>query len=182
PPRSMPSCCRSSRALRCWSWSAAAFWPTGRSSSSPKPAIGATSTTSSSSCVDNTSNLLVAFWYHPAIVRPTSGSAMQLAEIHCHLMVSCQPVPGGAMDRADMVVGFALAALAGGARALRVESLPYLRAVRAVTAAPIVGIVKHDLPDTPVRITPTIEEAVALCEAGADIVAVDATRRPRPAS
>ena len=107
---------------------------------------------------------------------------MQLAEIHGHLMVSCQPVPGGAMDRADMVVGFALAALAGGARALRVESLPYLRAVRAATAAPIVGIVKHDLPDTPVRITPTIEEAVALCEAGADIVAVDATRRPRPAS
>jgi N-acetylmannosamine-6-phosphate 2-epimerase/N-acetylmannosamine kinase len=86
------------------------------------------------------------------------------------------------MDRADMVVGFALAALAGGAKALRVESLPYLRAVRAATDAPLVGIIKHDLPDTPVRITPTIAEAVALCEAGADIVAVDATRRPRPAS
>lgn len=107
---------------------------------------------------------------------------MQLEDLRHGLMVSCQPVPDGPMDRAEMVAGFALAALAGGARALRVESVPYLRAVRAATGAPIVGIIKHDRPDTAVRITPTVEQAVALCEAGADIVAVDATRRPRPAS
>ena len=107
---------------------------------------------------------------------------MQLEHLKHGLMVSCQPVPGGPMDNAATITALALAALAGGARALRVESLPYLRAVRAVTRAPIVGIIKQDRTDTEVRITPTVEQAVALCDAGADIVAFDATRRSRPAS
>src|SRR6185312_14836912 len=78
------------------------------------------------------------------------------------------------------VVAFALAAIDGGARALRIESLHYLRAVRSATTVPIVGIIKDDRDDTAVRITPTVEQALALCDAGADIVAFDATRRPRP--
>lgn len=107
---------------------------------------------------------------------------MKLVDLEHTLVVSCQPVPDGPMDNADCVVAFALAALAGGASALRIESLPYVRAVRAVTSAPIIGIVKHDRTDTEIRITPTIELAEALCEAGSDIVAFDATRRMRPAS
>lgn len=98
------------------------------------------------------------------------------------LIVSCQPVPGGPMDQAEMVVGFALAALASGATALRIESVDYLRAVRAATPAPIVGIVKRDLPDSDVRITPWLSDAEALADAGADIIAFDATGRSRPAS
>lgn len=98
------------------------------------------------------------------------------------LIVSCQPVPGGPMDSAEMVVGFALAALAAGATALRIESVDYLRAVRAATSAPIVGIVKRDLTDSEVRITPWLSDAEALADAGADIVAFDATARSRPAS
>lgn len=46
------------------------------------------------------------------------------------LIVSCQPVKGGAMDNAVMVVGFALAAIDGGAAGLRVESADYVAAVR----------------------------------------------------
>lgn len=96
------------------------------------------------------------------------------------LIVSCQPVPGGPMDSTECVVGFALAACAGGAAGLRIESLKYLEAVRARTDAPIIGIIKRDLNDFTIRITPTCAEAEALCMAGADIVAFDATRRPRP--
>lgn len=96
------------------------------------------------------------------------------------LIVSCQPVKGGPMDRADMVVGFALAALDGGAAALRIESAEYVAAVRAATDRPIVGLVKRDLDDSPVRITPWLEDVDALADAGADIIAYDATRRPRP--
>ncbi|HTJ57324.1 MAG TPA: putative N-acetylmannosamine-6-phosphate 2-epimerase [Devosiaceae bacterium] len=107
---------------------------------------------------------------------------MRIEDLKHSLTVSCQPVPGGPMDNAEAVVGFALAAIAGGAKALRIESLPYLRAVRQATDAPIVGIIKEDREDTEVRITPLVEQAVALAEAGADIVAFDATRRPRPAS
>lgn len=107
---------------------------------------------------------------------------MLIDDLRESLIVSCQPVPGGPMDSAGMVVGFALAALDGGARGLRVESIPYVKAVRARTEAPIVGIVKEDRTDTAVRITPLVEQAVGLVDAGADIVAFDATRRPRPAS
>lgn len=107
---------------------------------------------------------------------------MQRDDLKNSLLVSCQPVPDGPMDHPEMVVGFALAALSGGAGALRIESLPYLRAVRPVTRAPIVGIIKRDLDDSPVRITPYIEDAEALADAGADIVAFDGTDRIRPAS
>lgn len=105
---------------------------------------------------------------------------MQPSDLENALIVSCQPVPGGPLDDARSVTGFALAALAGGARALRIESLAYVRAVRERTDAPIIGLVKQDRADTAVRITPTTELAGALCDAGADIVAFDATRRPRP--
>lgn len=84
------------------------------------------------------------------------------------------------MDNTACVVGFALAALASGAIGLRIESLAYVEAVRAVTDAPIIGIIKHDLDDYDVRITPTAAMGRDLSVAGADIVAFDATARPRP--
>ena len=96
------------------------------------------------------------------------------------LIVSCQPVTGGPMDRPDIVAAFALAAIDGGARGLRIEGIANLRAVRAVTAVPVIGLVKTDLPDSPVRISPLLDHVDALIAAGADIVAFDATDRPRP--
>jgi putative N-acetylmannosamine-6-phosphate epimerase len=105
---------------------------------------------------------------------------MPVQRLRNGLVVSCQPVPGGAMDRTDIVVAFAQAALAGGAAGLRIESPAHVAAVRSVTDAPIIGIVKRDLPDSPVRITPTLRDVAALRAAGADVIAVDATLRPRP--
>ncbi|WDR03020.1 putative N-acetylmannosamine-6-phosphate 2-epimerase [Devosia algicola] len=107
---------------------------------------------------------------------------MLLERFKHRLIVSCQPVTGGPMDNAEAVVGFALAAEAGGAAALRIESITYLKAVRPRTTLPIVGIIKRDLDNSPVRITPFIADAIGLCEAGADIVAFDATDRVRPAN
>lgn len=99
------------------------------------------------------------------------------------LVVSCQPVVGGPMDGPDFVVGFALAALAGGARGLRIEGVANVRAVRAATDAPIIGLVKRVDPATPVIITATERDVADLAGAGADIVAFDATdRAPRPAT
>jgi len=98
------------------------------------------------------------------------------------LIVSCQPVPGGAMDDSPYVVGFALAAVSAGAAGLRIESASYVAAVRAATDAPIIGLIKRDLDDSPVRITPFLDDVTALAEAGADIIAFDATDRMRPAT
>jgi N-acetylmannosamine-6-phosphate 2-epimerase/N-acetylmannosamine kinase len=107
---------------------------------------------------------------------------MRREDIRNSLIVSCQPVPGGPMDSADFVVGFAKAALAAGARALRIESVAYLKAARPAVGTPIIGIVKRDLDNSPVRITPFVADAEALVDAGADVVAFDATNRVRPAT
>ena len=80
----------------------------------------------------------------------------------------------------NIIVGFARAALAGGAAGLRIEGLANVSAVRAAVEVPIVGLIKRDLTDTPVRITPYREDVEKLAAAGADIIAFDATARHRP--
>ncbi len=82
------------------------------------------------------------------------------------------------MDCTDIIVAMACAAVNGGADGLRVEGADNVRAVRAAVPVPIIGIVKRDLPDTLVRITPLVSDAVDLVRAGADIVAYDGTDRP----
>jgi N-acetylmannosamine-6-phosphate 2-epimerase/N-acetylmannosamine kinase len=61
------------------------------------------------------------------------------------LIVSCQPVPGGAMDDSPYVVGFALAALSAGAArsAHRIGALRRCRPCREQSDAPIIGLIKR---------------------------------------
>ena len=96
------------------------------------------------------------------------------------LIVSCQPVPQGPMDRSHIVAAFAQAAIEGGAAGVRIEGLANVRAVRKAISAPIIGLIKRDLADSDVRITPLLGDVDDLMDAGADIVAFDATARPRP--
>lgn len=96
------------------------------------------------------------------------------------LIVSCQPVPNSSMDRPDIVAAMAQAAASAGAVAVRIEGIENLRAVRPLITIPIIGIVKRDLEDSAVRITPWLSDVDALADAGADIIAFDATFRPRP--
>lgn len=97
------------------------------------------------------------------------------------LVVSCQPLDGSAMDTPAIIVAMARAAMDGGAAALRIEGVAHVRAVaQALPQAIIIGIVKRDLIDSAVRITPYIDDVHALAEAGATIIAFDGTARPRP--
>ena len=96
------------------------------------------------------------------------------------LIASCQPVPGGPTDSSDFIVGFALATRDGGARGLRIEGVANVAAVVAACDLPVIGLVKRDLAASEVRITPFVDDAVALARAGARIVAFDATDRARP--
>jgi N-acylglucosamine-6-phosphate 2-epimerase len=98
------------------------------------------------------------------------------------LVVSCQPVEAGPLDHDESVLRMACAAVAGGARALRVEGAQRVALVRPAVQVPIIGIVKRDLPGLAVRITPLLEDVHALVQAGADVIAVDATGRSRPCS
>jgi N-acylglucosamine-6-phosphate 2-epimerase len=85
------------------------------------------------------------------------------------------------MDDDGVVARMARAAVAAGAVAVRIEGARRLAVVRQAVEVPVIGIVKRDLADSPVRITPFVEDVRALAAAGADIVAVDVTRRTRPA-
>jgi putative N-acetylmannosamine-6-phosphate epimerase len=108
---------------------------------------------------------------------PAEPHASVLDRLKDGLIVSCQPVTGGPLDRPEIVAAFALAARDGGARGLRIEGLANLRAVRAATDLPIVGLVKRIDPATPIIITATVKDVRDLAEAGADIIAFDATIR-----
>lgn len=101
---------------------------------------------------------------------------------HGGLIVSCQPVPGSPLDNPAIVAAMGLAAEQAGAVALRIEGLANLQAVRPLVTMPVIALIKRDLHDSPVRITPWLEDVNALAQAGADIIAVDGTRRQRPAS
>ena len=96
------------------------------------------------------------------------------------LVLSIQPVRGGHLDTEGFVEAFARIGGDVGACALRVEGLRDLRAARRVTDLPIVGLTKRPVKGSEVIITPEIEDVDALARAGADLVAVDATDRPRP--
>lgn len=103
-----------------------------------------------------------------------------LEQIKYGLIASCQPVDNGPMDLPEIVAAMAQASVIGGAAGLRIEGIENLKAVRKVVNVPIIGIVKRDLKDSPVRITPFLKDVEDLAAAGADIIAFDGTNRVRP--
>jgi putative N-acetylmannosamine-6-phosphate epimerase len=77
------------------------------------------------------------------------------------------------------MAAMAQAAEAGGARGLRANGVEDVAAIRAVSGLPMIGIAKVFDASFPVYITPNFESAAAIAQAGADIIALDATPRPR---
>ena len=111
---------------------------------------------------------------------PFVRSSAVLDHLRGRLIVSCQPVVGGPLDRTDFVVALARAVAGAGAAGLRIEGVERVAAVCRAVDVPVIGIVKTDLADSPVRITPHLGDIDALAEAGARIIAFDATDRARP--
>ncbi|WP_120339254.1 N-acetylmannosamine-6-phosphate 2-epimerase [Cryobacterium soli] len=93
------------------------------------------------------------------------------------LIVSCQAYPGEPMRDPSTMAQIARAAVLGGAVSVRLQGIADIRAAADLTV-PIVGLVKDG--GSGVFITPTLEHARAVADAGASIVAIDGTRRPRP--
>ena len=96
------------------------------------------------------------------------------------LVVSCQAPPGSPLAETGHMVAFARAAAAGGACGIRAEGVDDIVAIKRAVELPLIGLRKRRVPDSEVYITPELEDARAVAGAGADIVAVDATLRPRP--
>jgi putative N-acetylmannosamine-6-phosphate epimerase len=79
------------------------------------------------------------------------------------------------------MAAMARAAVAGGAAGIRAESPADVAAVAAVVEVPVIGLRKVRTPGQAVYLTPTVADAQAVAAAGAHVVAVDATDRPRGA-
>ncbi|MGW2478009.1 N-acetylmannosamine-6-phosphate 2-epimerase [Streptomyces sp. NPDC001665] len=101
-----------------------------------------------------------------------------LASLAHGLVVSCQALPDEPLHGADIMARMARAAVEGGAVGVRVNGPQDITAVRAAVPVPVIGLWK--VGDTGVYITPTLDHARRVAAAGADIVALDATARPRP--
>ncbi|MFM7268486.1 MAG: N-acetylmannosamine-6-phosphate 2-epimerase [Cyanobium sp.] len=97
------------------------------------------------------------------------------------LIVSVQAPEGSPMREPAVIAAMAEASLRNGAVGVRLESPEHIGAVRRrCPEALIVGLWKRTFPDSPVYITPGWEEICAVWAAGADVIALDATPRPRP--
>lgn len=94
------------------------------------------------------------------------------------LVVSCQAREGDSLHGPAMMAAMARAAADGGAAGVRLNGLADVSAVSATLPLPVIGLWKDG--DDGVYITPTAQHARAVADAGAHIVAVDATDRPRP--
>ncbi|MBY0549852.1 MAG: N-acetylmannosamine-6-phosphate 2-epimerase [Candidatus Obscuribacterales bacterium] len=115
---------------------------------------------------------------------PEHELAEPLVGLKKALIVSAQAAEGEPLCAPEHICALALSALNGGAKGLRLEGVENIRYLRARTAVPLVGLTKGVVPDAErygsVYITATFAEAQELANAGADIIALDATNRPRP--
>ena len=96
------------------------------------------------------------------------------------LIVSCQARDDNPLTGSHFMRAMALAAIQGGAHAIRANGADDVQAIREITNLPIIGLVKKDVAGFEVYITPDLESIRELCAAGANVIALDATLRPRP--
>ena len=95
------------------------------------------------------------------------------------LIVSCQAVPSEPHYMPGITTMFAECAKWAGAKGLRVNSPEDIRAIKEKVDLPIIGIWKIDRNIKDVYLTPNLEAAKAVWEAGAEIIAVQDTNHYR---
>ncbi len=99
------------------------------------------------------------------------------------VIVSVQAMPNEPLYKEDCMFAMMQSVVNGGASALRVAGVRDVKNAKTL-GIPVIGLTKPDgLPENwkeIVYITPTLKEVNELIDAGADVVAFDGTRRPRP--
>lgn len=101
-----------------------------------------------------------------------------IANLKGKLIVSCQAYMGEPLRHPETMAQMARAAELGGAAAIRCQGLSDIAAIKGRVEIPVLGLWKEG--HEGVYITPTLRHARACIAAGADVVALDATGRPRP--
>jgi len=96
------------------------------------------------------------------------------------LIVSCQALSDEPLHSSFIMGRMALAAKTGGACGIRANSIEDIKEIRKTVDLPIIGIIKKDYDNSPIYITPTMDEIDKLVESKVDVIALDATDRKRP--
>ncbi|MES1025414.1 N-acetylmannosamine-6-phosphate 2-epimerase [Gloeocapsa sp. BRSZ] len=103
-----------------------------------------------------------------------------IAKFKQGLIVSCQAPVDSPLHEPTVIAAIAQAAENQGAVGVRIDTPAHVSAVKQRCTVPIIGLWKQQIPGYEVYITPQFAHAVAIAQAGADIIAIDATQRQRP--
>ncbi|WP_152657567.1 N-acetylmannosamine-6-phosphate 2-epimerase [Oceanobacillus sp. CFH 90083] len=103
-----------------------------------------------------------------------------LEQVKNGLIVSCQALPDEPLHSSFIMSKMALAAKEGGAAGIRANTKKDIVEIKKEVDLPVIGIVKRDYPDSSVFITATAKEIDELLSSGCEMIAMDATARPRP--
>ena len=100
------------------------------------------------------------------------------------VIVSVQAMPSEPLYLEKCMVAMMKSVVNGGASALRVAGARDVKNAKRLFSVPVIGLTKpNQIPKNwkeIVYITPTLKDVIELIEAGADIIATDATQRKRP--
>ena len=106
-----------------------------------------------------------------------------LSQIKQKVIVSVQAMPSEPLYKEECMIAMMQSVVKGGAAALRVAGVRDVENAKKLFKIPVIGITKPEVIPANWReivyITPTIKDAKDLIQAGADIIALDGTSRPR---
>ena len=103
-----------------------------------------------------------------------------LDQIKGKLVISCQAFPGEPLHSPMIMGRMAIAAKNAGAAGIRAQGVADIIEIKQVTGLPVIGIIKRNYPDSEVFITATKKEVQELLARDWEMIALDATIRPRP--
>lgn len=111
-----------------------------------------------------------------------AAARAELDRLRGGLVVSCQARDDNPLRGPAFMAAMAQAAVLGGAVGIRADGEADVAAIRQAIGpdVPVLGIFKVKQPDGSLFITPTAEAARRVIAAGARLVALDGTTRPRP--
>lgn len=103
-----------------------------------------------------------------------------LEKVKGKLIVSCQATAEEPLHSSFIMGRMALAAMQGGAAAIRTSSVEDINEIARVVDLPIIGLIKREYPDSDIHITASKKEVEELLTTSCEVIALDATFRKRP--
>jgi N-acetylmannosamine-6-phosphate 2-epimerase/N-acetylmannosamine kinase len=95
-------------------------------------------------------------------------------------VASVQASPKSPVDNPETLLRLARASVQEGVEILRLEGIKNIKVIKPQVSTPVIGLLKRSYPHSDVYITPTAQDIDSLIELGCEVIALDATARPRP--